>query len=489
MANGPRKELSFLDRALMNKAATQGGVLNFLGQQPEVTAPVRAQSHADSPPVQLAYITDAEKELLVKSNIHGSMAGKPNPGPAGIESLDDFFTTPGGGVSGGSTADTGGSVGGGGGGTSAEDYGIFGGGQSGQQFGGTGGAGMAVGSDGTVYDQTQYSGPGLNFNQSLIPVTDEEQKRLEELARKKSEEAKPEPEEKKKDKKSFTDTIKSVFTMDELQQFTPLMLKTVQTELDKFIELGVKNPYKLRGLMLSNIGGGILSGDDQTYSDMEGNIIDPESVSINDETGKMMGMNEDGELVDVRYTREGMKDLMEERFGSDIFAALKRYAPDIGYTALGGYMPQTSGGLETLAGNAAATKNSDGSYTTADGRIISKEQGEAYNKMVFDARAEIDRMGRDRTGNTQQVAAVPGIPGVPSLPVPRPGPIPPSYPLPGPNRPGPIPPFIIQPYQFGSKFEGPTPYNYYAQSPQYTMRGLPTLNTNEFNENLRRYYG
>jgi hypothetical protein len=79
MANGPRKELSFLDRALMNKAATQGGVLNFLGQQPEVTAPVRAQSHSDSPPVQLAYITDAEKDLLVKSNIHGSMAGKPNP--------------------------------------------------------------------------------------------------------------------------------------------------------------------------------------------------------------------------------------------------------------------------------------------------------------------------------------------------------------------------------------------------------------------------
>jgi len=125
MAKGPRKELSFLDRALMNKAATQGGVLNFLGQQPEVTAPVRAQSHADSPPVELAYITDAEKDLLVKSNIHGSMAGKPNPGPAGIASLDDFFTTPGGGIGGGSTQDTGGSIGGGQGGQeSAEDFGV-----------------------------------------------------------------------------------------------------------------------------------------------------------------------------------------------------------------------------------------------------------------------------------------------------------------------------------------------------------------------------
>jgi hypothetical protein len=93
------------------------------------------------------------------------------------------------------------------------------------------------------------------------------------------------------------------------------------------------------------------------------------------------------------------------------------------------------------------------------------------------------------SGNTQQVAAVPGIPGVPSLPIP--GPIPPdSYPIPGPPFdnmpviPG-LPPNISGPGL--NKFQ--TPYNYYAQSPQYTMRGLPTLNTNEFNENLRRYYG
>ena len=475
MANGPRKELSFLDRALMNKAATQGGVLNFLGQQPQVTAPVKAQSHADSPPVQLAYITDAEKDLLVKSNIHGSMDGKPNPGPAGIESLDDFFTTPGGGVSGGSTADTGGSVGGGGGGTSAEDYGIQ--------------PGMAVSDKGQVFQGTDFvPAPGqADKPGKFVYVGGPKQLELEELARKKLEEAKPEEEEKKKDKKSLTDRIKSVFTMDELQQFTPLMLNTVQTELNKFIELGITNPLKLRSLMMSNIGGGLL-GKDQTYSDMEGNIIDPKDA-----------LDKDGNLKEgIRYTREGMKDLMKERFGSDIFAALERYAPDIGYTALGGYMPQTSGGLETLAGNATAIKNSDGSYTTADGRIISKEQGEAYNKMVFNARAEIDRMGKNQSGNTQQVAAVPGIPGVPgvpSLPVP-PGTTPPdSYPLPGqpPYMPGPIYPPRFMPFPRpippdGSKFEKPA-YNYYAQSPQYTMRGLPTLNTNEFNENLRRYYG
>ena len=151
--NGPRKNLTPLDMMMMNRASMQGGVMNFLGKQPEVTAPIRAQSHADSPPVELAYITDAEKDLLVKANIHGSMAGKPNPGPAGIASLDDFFQTPGGGIGGGSTADAGPdtkddkgvitpALGGGGGGQSAEDFGIQ--------------PGMAVSDKGQVFQGTDF---------------------------------------------------------------------------------------------------------------------------------------------------------------------------------------------------------------------------------------------------------------------------------------------------------------------------------------------
>ena len=66
---------------------------------------------------------------------------------------------------------------------------------------------------------------------------------------------------------------------------------------------------------------------------------------------------------------------MKNRFGDDVFESLKMYAPDIGYTSLGGYMPQTSGELVNLSNKATATKNSDGTYTTADGRIISKEKG------------------------------------------------------------------------------------------------------------------
>ena len=175
--NGPRKNLTPLDMMMMNRASMQGGVMNFLGKQPEVTAPIRAQSHADSPPVELAYITDAEKDLLVKANIHGSMAGKPNPGPAGIASLDDFFSTPGGGIGGGSTADAREPdrpnepvLGGGGGGTSAEDFGIQ--------------PGMAVGGSdiGTVFADFVPAPGQADKPGTFVPVIDEKQKQLEALA-------------------------------------------------------------------------------------------------------------------------------------------------------------------------------------------------------------------------------------------------------------------------------------------------------------------
>ena len=488
MANGPRKELSFLDKALMDKAATQGGVLNFLGQQPQVTAPIKAQSHADSPPTQLAYITDAEKDLLVKANIHGSLAGKPNPGPAGIESLDDFFTTPGGGISGGSTSNTGGSVGGGGsggGGTSAEDYGIFGGGKSGQQFGGAGGAGMAVGSDGTVYDQTQYSGPGINFNQSLIEVSPEEQERLNKLAQEKLDASKPEPEEKKtKDKKSKVKAFKDWFDDNIFGQPIGSGNLVTQAALEKLKEFKKLDVGLFKSFMLNrgNIIGSLFK--DQTYSDMEGNIINPESVSEGPEG--MKGLNEDGEIVDVRYTKEGFNDLMKDTFGKGIFETLKKEYPEEYYPYAG--TPQTSGGLVNLAG-IDATKF--GSRTLPDGSPNPNYNPDFAN-MIFGARAELDRMGKNpMTGNPQgggQVAGFPGIPGIPSLPVPRPGPIPPdSYPLPPTNpwMPGPG----LPPWWEGSKFEKPAPYDYYAQSPQYKFGGVPSLNTNEFNEQLRKLYG
>ena len=68
----------------------QGGVENYLGRQPEVQAPRKWQSGPDKPPTELAYITEAEKKLLLKEDIHGSLKDGPNEGPAGIISLDSF---------------------------------------------------------------------------------------------------------------------------------------------------------------------------------------------------------------------------------------------------------------------------------------------------------------------------------------------------------------------------------------------------------------
>ena len=68
--------------------ASQGGMKNYLGEQPMVNAPQNWRSGPDSPPTELAYITQPEKELILRSNIHGSLGQGPNEGPSGIMSLN-----------------------------------------------------------------------------------------------------------------------------------------------------------------------------------------------------------------------------------------------------------------------------------------------------------------------------------------------------------------------------------------------------------------
>jgi len=72
----------------------QGGMKNYLGKQKMVKAPKYWKSRPDKPQTELAYITKAEKDLIMKSDLHGSLnpnvKGKyaPNEGPSGIISLD-----------------------------------------------------------------------------------------------------------------------------------------------------------------------------------------------------------------------------------------------------------------------------------------------------------------------------------------------------------------------------------------------------------------
>jgi len=68
----------------------QGGVKNYLGKQKEVKAPIKWKSSPDHPETELAYITKAEKDLLVKKDLHGSLKGGVNKGPSGIMSLNGY---------------------------------------------------------------------------------------------------------------------------------------------------------------------------------------------------------------------------------------------------------------------------------------------------------------------------------------------------------------------------------------------------------------
>ena len=93
-----------------NEPVVQGGVDNYLGKQPQVQAPRTWQSSPDKPATELAYITKAEKDLIIKKNIHGGLEGGPNMGPSGIMSLDSFGDVGGAGASGGDTNAGGGAM-------------------------------------------------------------------------------------------------------------------------------------------------------------------------------------------------------------------------------------------------------------------------------------------------------------------------------------------------------------------------------------------
>ena len=68
--------------------ADQGGMKNYLGEQPMINAPQNWRSGPNSTPKELAYITQPEKDLILQSNMHGSLTNGTNEGPARIMSVD-----------------------------------------------------------------------------------------------------------------------------------------------------------------------------------------------------------------------------------------------------------------------------------------------------------------------------------------------------------------------------------------------------------------
>jgi len=75
------------------KYKIQGKVKNYLGNQKMVKAPLHWQSGPKHPSTELAYITKAEKDLLIKKDLHNSLKGGANRGPSGIMSLNGWGST------------------------------------------------------------------------------------------------------------------------------------------------------------------------------------------------------------------------------------------------------------------------------------------------------------------------------------------------------------------------------------------------------------
>ena len=283
----------------------------------------------------------------------------------------------------------------------------------------------------------------------------------------------------KKDDETLIQKIQGVLTGDEIKQLNPAQLAEAQRLIGLFQPLNL-NPFQLRSVMIKNLFEGGL-GKDQTYTDMEGNRVDPDDVvfKLTDDGQQMFFIDEDGKEQPVRRSREGVLDLL----GSDTVQSLERFAPDLIFGTDIGVMPATSGSLLDLADNQTAQAIRDASgkitgYITADGRPISKEQGDKYNDAIFAARAELDRMGKNPfTGTSNQgiMAASPVFPGLPvTPPVTPPGTTPPVTP--------PIP----------APIAGVTPFNinqFYASLPQYTQQGVMSPNLAQYYQNLGLFPG
>ena len=206
----------------------------------------------------------------------------------------------------------------------------------------------------------------------------------------------PPPDDKKDDKKTKTttadddETRKNTFLSKILgvpiTQLTSQDLAKVRKILEDYEKNKLNlNIAQLRSLMVSNIAGGIF-GKDQTFTDREGNRIDPDDV-IDRGDGRLQALV-DGKYVDVRRTREGVIEQLEG-IDPNIMESLKKFNPEIYYPFAGS--PQTSGGLVDLA-RLDATKF--GSRTLPDGSP-NPDYNPDFANQIFAARQELQRMDKN----------------------------------------------------------------------------------------------
>jgi len=143
-----------IEKPSKTKPVTQGGVLNYLGKQKTVNAPVKWRSSKDHPIAHLSYITKDEEKILIDLNLYGSLKGKPNRGPFGLPSLQ------------GSGSGSGGDGGSSGGDSGGQGDSGPGGSDDGSGHGGPGPGSGEGESTGDANDQGGTEGPGGSQGES-----------------------------------------------------------------------------------------------------------------------------------------------------------------------------------------------------------------------------------------------------------------------------------------------------------------------------------
>ena len=211
---------------------------------------------------------------------------------------------------------------------------------------------------------------------------------------------------------------------------------------------GIKGAGKLRAKQFSDIFGGIF-GKDQTFRDVDGNIVDPSNIDLGQ-----------GNLIDkttgkaVSLTREGFLDSFEEGF----FDKLKRDDP-ITYYKITDDQPQTATDIEDLAN----VDLSELGKSPEDRRLAAR---------VMEARAFMSDKQSRQDANMAQASPAFAPPTAPAPGTPAPPPAPPIFPgfpgipVPGLPPPGTVPPKSITPVATN-----------YSNMPTYTQGGVQTFLT------------
>ena len=211
---------------------------------------------------------------------------------------------------------------------------------------------------------------------------------------------------------------------------------------------GIKGAGKLRAKQFSDIFGGIF-GKDQTFRDVDGNIVDPSNIDLGQ-----------GNLIDkttgkaVSLTREGFLDSFEEGF----FDKLKRDDP-ITYYKITDDQPQTATDIEDLAN----VDLSELGKSPEDRRLAAR---------IMEARAFMSDKQSRQDANMAQASPAFAPPTAPAPGTPAPPPAPPIFPgfpgipVPGLPPPGTVPPKSITPVATN-----------YSNMPTYTQGGVQTFLT------------